>query len=284
MKTKQLGLLMVSMVAILMLPVGLALADTTTEGGVHEGVLVRHTFKIHQDKYDYATDLHFKITQKEPWIFVNGWRIKVSDFTNSSRYAYDPHGVQVDADGAKIPYCTWITIEVEFWLTDWNTLRISDVEWTKGPDAIKAIPSSGWTLDYPAFDPQSGEWLHKFSITNDDKTDNFIVSGLTFNVSKDWYANLTDVSFPPSPYPDFILGPGQSWQTDISTPEPFYGWHIYFKYNITDLHDGHDIVSINWADHPVTEPADAPETRSPGFVSGILALFGLSGVQSFFLF
>ena len=181
-------------------------------------------------------------------------------------------------DGASIPCCTWITIEVEFWLTDWNTLRISDVEWTKGPDAIKAIPSSGWTLDYPAFDPQSGQWLHKFSIANDDKTDSFIVSGLTFNVSKDWYANLTDVSFPPSPYPDFILGPGQSWQTDISTPEPFYGWHIYFKYNITDLHDGHDIVSINWADHPVTEPADAPETRSPGFVSGILALFGLSGV------
>jgi len=54
MKTKQLGLLMVTMVAILMLPVGLALADTTTEGGVHEGVLVRHTFEIHQDKYDYA--------------------------------------------------------------------------------------------------------------------------------------------------------------------------------------------------------------------------------------
>ena len=277
MKTKQLGLLMVSMVAILMLPVGMALADTTTEGGVHEGVLVRHTFKIHQDKYDYATDLHFKITQKEPWIFVNGWRINISDFTNSSSYAYDPHGVQVDVDGVKIPYCTWIAIEVEFWLTDWNTLRISDVEWTNGSGAIKAIPSSGWTLDYPVFDPQSGQWLHKFSIANDDKTDSFIVSGLTFNASKEWYANLTDVSFPPPPYPDFILKPGESWQTDISTSEPFYKGHIYFRYNITDLHDGRDIASINWADHPVTEPVDVPKTRSSGFVSGILALFGLGG-------
>lgn len=278
MKTKQLGLLMVSMVAILMLPVGLALADTTTEGGVHEGVLVRQTFKIHQDKYDYATDLHFKITQKEPWIFVNGWRITISDFTNSSSYAYDPHGVQVNAYGAEIPYCTWITVEVEFWLTEWNTLRISDVEWTRGSSVIKAIPSSGWTLDYPVFDLNSGQWLHKFSITNDDETDSFIVSGLTFNVSKDWYDNLADVSFQPSPYPDFILKPGESWQTDISTPEPLYGGHIYFRYNITDLYDERDIISVNWADHPVTEPVNEPETPSSGSVSGILALFGLGGV------
>ena len=33
----------------------------------------------------------------------------------------------------------------------------------------------------------------------------------------------------------------------------------------------------NWADHPVTEPVDVPETVLPGFV-GILALFGLSGM------
>lgn len=271
MKTKQLGLLMVSMVAILMLPVGLALADTATEGGVHKGVLVRQTFKIHQDKAPYVTDLHFNITQKEPWILVNGWRVKISGFTNSSSYAHDDgHGVQVNAYGA-IPYCTWITIEVDFWLTSYNTLRISDVVWT-----IKAIPSSGWTLDDPVFDPYSGEWLHKFSITNDDETDSFVVGGLTFNASKDWYDNLTDVSFHPSPYPDFILKPGESWQTNVTTPEPLHGGHIYFKYNITDINGG-DPVN-NWADHPifpVRKAVGAPETTSFGSVAGILALFGL---------
>jgi len=272
MKTKPLGLLMVSMVAILMLPAGLALADTATEGGVQEGTLVRQTFKIHQDKAPYVTDLHFNITQKEPWILVNGWRVKISGFANSSSYAHDDgHGAQINAYGAKIPYCTWITIEVDFWLTDWNTLRISDVVWT-----IKAIPSSGWTLDYPVLDPGSGKWLHKFSITNDDETDSFNVSGLTFNASKDWYDNLTDVSFQSPPYPDFVLKPGESWQTDISTPEPLYGGHIYFKYNITDINGG-DPVN-NWADHPIVpvkEAVDAPETTSFGSVAGILALFGL---------
>lgn len=272
MKTKPLGLLMVSMVAILMLSVGVALADTTTKEGVQEGTLVRQTFKIHQDKAPYVTDLHFNITQKEPWILVNGWRVKISGFTNSSSYAHDDgHGVQVNAYGAEIPHCTWITIEVDFWLTSYNTLRISDVVWT-----IKAIPSSGWTLDDPAPN-SSGEWLHKFSITNDDETDSFIVSGLTFNASKDCYDNLTDVSFQSPPYPDFVLKPGESWQTDISTPEPLYGGHIYFKYNITDIDSGSDPVN-NWADHPIVpvkKDVDVSAATSSGFAAGILALLGL---------
>ena len=263
---------------MLVFPVGIALADTTTSGGAPTGVLVRETWTIHQDKYPFATDLHFKLNPWEPWVDVNGWSVTISHFTSSSsqRSPGNPdHEVDVTADGAIIPYCTWVTIEVEFWLTERNSLVISNVTWTNGTDVKKAMPDHGWSIDYPT--PISGQYFHEFTIVNDDANDTFIVSGLAFNPTMDWYDDLESVSFPPSPYADFTLAPGQNWSTDdIITSGDLVGGHIYFQYDLVNETTG-AVISENRADHPVTpRPAGFPALTPPGFILALVSLLGLA--------
>lgn len=292
MKTKtKTGL--VSIVSLILLSLFLgqtaAYADTTTSGGARTGVLVRETWKIHQNKYDVATDLHFKLWQKEDNINVNGWDAEISHFTDSSSQrgnqpepahstlknmgglptTNDPdngqHAVDVTASGANIPKSTWVTVKAKFWLTAWNTKRI-EASWTKEAEPEKkAVPKHGWGVDWPKPDPENpGQYLHLFKITNDDATDYLNVSGLAFDATMNWHEDLTQIVFP-SPYPDFSLAPGQSWSTNIATSGPLTGGHIYFKYSIT----GSEIISEDWVDHPVTE---VPPTPPPTPVGGIAEL------------
>jgi len=278
MKTQQkTGLILIVSLIFLSLFLGQSSvhADTTTSGGARTGVQVRETWKIHQNKYDdFATDLHIKLWQKEDNIQVNGWDVEISSFTGSSSQrgnqpepahstlenlgglprTNDPdngqHAVDVTASGANIPKCTWVTVKATFWLTNWNTKRM-EASWTKEAEPEKkAVPKHGWGLDWPKPDPQNpGQYLHLFSITNDDTTDYLNVTGLAFTATMNWYENLTQIIFP-SPYPDFALAPGQSWSTNINTVGPLYGGHIYFKYSL----QGSAIYSEDWVDHPVTEP------------------------------
>jgi len=59
-------------------------ADTTTSGGVQQGVRVQGQLELPQNAFDTANDLHFKVWQKEDDINVNGWRVEVSGFAESS--------------------------------------------------------------------------------------------------------------------------------------------------------------------------------------------------------
>lgn len=294
MKTK-IGILLVSMMFLLLFfgqPVN---AQTTTSDTTHveaTDVKVRETWKIHQNKYDdFATDLHFKLWQKEDNVNVKGWDVEISSFTSSSSQrgnqpepahstlenlgglppTTDPdngqHAVDVTASGANIPKCTWVTVKATFWLTKWNTKRI-EASWTKEAAPNKtAVPKHGWGLDWPKPDPQNpGQYLHLFSITNDDTTDYLNVTGLAFNATMNWYNDLTQIIFP-SPYPNFTLTPGQSWSTNITTSGPLIGGHIYFKYSIT----GSEIISEDWVDHPVTEPPAVGGVVVPIDKFGLLA-------------
>ena len=285
---------MVSIVTIAMLvfPVAVALADTTTDGGQAQGVQVRAIWKIHQNKYDSATDLHFKLWQKEDNIYVNGWKVDISDFTSSSSQrgnqpspyhervdnmpglprTNDPdngqHAVDVTANGANIPRSTWVKVKATFWLTSWNTLRISGVTWTKEADEKKAMPAQGWQIGWPKPDPLNpGNYTHNFTIANDDDTDCITVSGLTFLANECYYENLTNISFP-APYPDFTLCPGENWSTNISTRGPLLGGHIYFKYAIKS---SEEVVAEYWLDHPICpsiESSDDGGNRKDIFVEG----------------
>lgn len=285
-------------IAMLIFPVEVALADTTTQGGQAKGVQVRETWMIHQNKYaDFATDIHFKLWQKEDNINVNGWKVDISGFTSSSSQrgnqpspwhdrvdnmpglprTNDPdngqHAVDVTADGVNIPYCCWITVKAKFWLTSWNTKRISGVTWTKGAVKKKAMPNHGWDLDWPTPDPQNpGQYLHRFTITNDDTVDTLNVSGLAFKATMDWYDDLEGIIFP-SPYTNFTLAPGESWSINVNTSDDLVGGHIYFKYAIT----GSGIISKDWVDHPVTSPpVEVPAITPLSFVLALLSLFGLA--------
>jgi len=266
-------------------PLDMVLADTSTSGGEKKGVEVRETWWIHQNKYDNATDLHFKLWQKEDWINVNGWEVDISNFTvsNSQRgdqpepYHSDAggdngqHAVDVNASGASIPFCTWVTVNATFWLTAWNTKRLADVNWTNDSATKKAMPDHGWSIDYPKSDPCTEQFLHMFTVTNDDTTDELNVTGLAFLATMTWFDDLTQITFS-EPYSNFTLAPGQSWSTNITTTGPLYEGHIYFKYSL----NGSEIYSKDWVDHPVTKEPLVGGTAIPINTLGILAPYIIS--------
>jgi len=242
-------------------------ADTTTSGGDLTGVQIREIWTIHQGVYpEGATDLEFKLRQKEDNIYVNGWNLTISGFTTSSSNRDGLHAVDVTAGGANIPFCTWVTVEGDFWLTNKNT-KFMEAYWTRQGDPQpkkKAMPKHGWEFNDPRPDPKNpGQYLHLFCITNDDTTDYLNVTGLAFNATMDWYDDLTTISLP-SPYPNFTLAPGESWCTNITTSGTLGGGHIYFTYSIT----GSGIISIELGDHPVSMPPPPP-------VGGIVELPGI---------
>ncbi|NJD52850.1 MAG: hypothetical protein FIB07_08295 [Candidatus Methanoperedens sp.] len=250
--------------------------ETVTRGGVQEGVRVRERFVIKQGQFpEGATDLHFKLWQKEDNIDINGWEVKIiGAFPNSnSNFGDQPepahshldnmpglpntnnpdngkHAVDVNADGANIPPGTRVEIEATFWLTSWNTKRIADVVWTRGnpPDrGNRSVPDHGWTVDNPVQNPANpGQYNHSLCLINDDATKNLNITELAFNATMDFYQNLTDVIFSPSNY-SFNLTSGEQNCTNVTTSSPLLGGHIYFKYNISDS----NISYVDTADHPI---------------------------------
>jgi len=268
-------------------PLDMVLADTSTSGGIKAGVRVRETWELHQGEYDdFATDLHFKLWQKEDKINIKGWEVDISDFTiSSSQRGNQPepwhsdaggdngqHAVDVTASGAIIPFCTWVTVKATFWLTAWNTKRLADVSWTKDGAEEKAMPDHGWSIDYPKSVPCTEQFLHMFTVTNDDTKDELNVTGLAFLATMTWFDDLTQIEFSGS-YPNFTLAPGQSWSTNITTTGPLYEGHIYFKYS---LNGSSGIYSRDWVDHPVTKEPLVGGTAIPINTPGILAPYIIS--------
>ena len=240
----------------------------TTRGGNPIGVPVRKTWLIHQNKYDYATDFHFKLWIEQDNVDINGWDVDISHFpvvdstrgNQPSQYhgnLYNipgipatsdsdngMHAIDIIADGGNVSYCTWVKVTITMWLTDYNVMAFTDIKWTKEGGELKAKPDHGWDIDWPTPDPLNpGQYLHRFTITNYDAVDTYDVSELAFNATMDWYDDIETIGFP-SPHASITLAPGESWYTDISTSgSDFVGGYIYFKYVI----DG----STEWLAHPI---------------------------------
>jgi len=269
-------------------------ANTNTQGENHDGLKVHEVFKVHQNKYnDFATDLHFKLWQKEDNIDINGWDINISNFTNSSSQrgnqppdhskgtsvenhpshpeVKDPdsgqHAIDVTADGAKINYCTWVTIDASFWLVEtttrkgaFNTKRLDGVNWTKTADPVpqkKAVADFGWVIEYPVPDASNpGQYLHEFVLTNDDPSLSIWITGLQLLGSNVDYSDLDMVTYSQPPITDFLLNPGESFNYNVTTIGT--GGYIYAQFNIRDDIGGTpspDIVAIDQLQHPVPEPS-----------------------------
>ena len=245
--------------------VGIVIASTSTWGGQMQGVKVKQTFKVHQNKYStYATDLHFKVWQKEDNINVNGWDIDISGFTNStSQRGNQPspynavdngqHAVDVVADGASIPYCTYVKIDVDFWLTSYNTIRIHGLNWTKATEVKQAVPNFGWTIDYPTPHPTlPGVFRHRVTITNDDPNNSINLTNIKIlpSVSD---VNIHDTNVPFGIDSNTIqisnknLAPGQSCVADVNTVGQYIGNHIYSTFSVNDS----NVIVVT--DHPVTD-------------------------------
>jgi hypothetical protein len=285
---KFLGLLVIGLSLIISYQSYAALIETNTSGGViGNGQKVKEKFRIKQTKYDdFATDLHFKLWQKEDNIDINGWNVNISGFNNSSSQrgnqpgsanttvanhpgvpetTSDPdngqHAVDVNADNGIINKGDWVIIEAEFDLTHKNTKRIADVEWTKDNNRIKAVADMGVSTEDPvALIGEPGYFWHTLFIFNDDLTDHFWLTDLKFLADYVDYFDLDTVPFQLSSTPDVLLAPGEFFTKNIKTKDPMWGGSIYAEFNMALDNNGTpgEIVAIDTYQHVIK--ATAPKS------------------------
>lgn len=232
-----------------------ALAYTATSGGVPKGVACQNTFNIHNDNVGFdATDIHFRIWQKESNIKVNGWSIGISEFTssNSERAEDNPeHAVDINAAGGMVPYCVSVQIDATLFLTNHNTVRIKDVIWTAGMPSLKACPDFGWKIGFPK-KREDGRYDHKIIFFNDDSAP-ITISDISFVKDYMYYDFFTLDSlgsglfdFPDTTFVGGSINAGDSLVYNMVTDSSFIGGHLYGFYNVND---GQVLAMLG---HPVT--------------------------------
>ena len=239
-------------------------------------VVVREAWWLHQNKYqDFATDLHFKLWQKEDNIEVVNATVRVLPFTVSVQRGNQPepahsqvdnmpglprtndpdngqHAVDVVADNGVVTWCTWVRIEAAFELTAWNTKRVANINWTRGKEYTKACPDFGWTIDWPR-DLGTGQYKHRITIANDDATDAFTIKDLKFLPTMAYYDSLESVVFSVEfPDSEVSLAPGGAWTHDLETTGDLVGGHIYGHFTMTGAKAG-DTLGEDYFDHEVSE-------------------------------
>jgi len=270
-----------------------------TSGGYPSGNdHIRESFEIHQAQVgEVFNDLHFKVWQKEGWIKINGWIVSVTEFTEASSersdspYVNPPddfegmHAVDCDFWGADIPYCTWLTINIDLWLSDYNTMRISDFYWTRDGVRMVDLPDHAWAMNLPNIAQTQAAnviaaqpaipgsmitqkimstsktelvtaYLHEVTFSNDDDKAELLFKGLKVMVSADDVENLGDIDFSKAMlYSDFVIEPKQSKVIEVYTDKPYYDYHIYMNYDIYDTANLSEAVYRDTrVDHPVFQP------------------------------
>jgi hypothetical protein len=269
---------------------------TMTSGGYPAGDdVVRKSFEIHQAKEGQIfNDLHFIAWQKEDWIKINGWTIAITHFTEGTSYRTtspanpsDPdysHAVQCDFKGAEIPYCTWLTIDITFWLTDRNTIRLADMWWTKDGKKMVELPSPAVNIATPvsaqAFsssvmtqqsavaasisssisattktssDQLVAAYMHLVTLSNDSTYEELLVKDLKIMISPDNVKSLGDINFSNAKaFDDVVIPPGKSAVVKVYTDKPYWDLHLYLNYELFDTANMKEAVFRNVRfDHPV---------------------------------
>ena len=229
-------------ICVLVAAMLLTLAPTMAEASV----VAKGSWDIHQDEFPgSATDLHFTIYQKEPWIEIVDFEITVtlldpcpggSNFTDSSFTGTDDgqgdgkwHAIECVFDIGDIPFCCKVRIDAKLVLTSNNTVRIKDIVWTQDDDPTEDdLPDNGWTAckGY-IFAPLA------FTFYNDDDTA-FDLIGLQFytegvgELSGDDLWAWSSWNYIPDP-PDFFISAGGSIRVYL----PFeWGYWLYFRAGI----------------------------------------------------
>ncbi len=281
-------------------------AKGKTSGGSKVDTQVKEKFKIHQNKLDLATDLHFRVWQKEDNIDVNGWVVTVTGFENvdGNRDAQpDPahnrldnisgvpatsnpdngkHAVKIDCKGGSIPRCNWVEIEASLWLTSWNTKCLADVEWTNSLLQNLGVVSHGWTIGFPR-DEGGGEFTHNFTLTNDSAVDTIIITGLGLWATFDAYAELDSAAqLIPILVESAVLLPGEVLDIPVLTSGDMHGGFIYGKF---DIDDGASLASYftDLFQHPIVPPLMLPgcpyvigDINNNGSANGIDVVYGVN--------
>ena len=222
---------------------------------------------IHQGSYPVANDLHFRahIYESKEWGYqLLGYRVTITCFPNvncvrtekPSPFGGWSPGIDVDADGAAVPYCEYCVIVTEFWLNKKNDIRKQDIIWTYGIEEAKALPDHGWRVEDDII-----------TIYNDDSTDNFTISGLEYRVDETLYPDPTGVIFNMSIPGNFTLSPSGVKTFSISLGDIIEGY-VYFHYTMLNATGG--VLSEQYAAHEIP-PAPVGGIVDPVDKFGLLA-------------
>lgn len=273
----------ISIVSFCFLHNPLALAGNFN-GGVPSPDAVRGKWKLTQNVWDSANDLHFTLHNKEPGIAITGHQGNVSNFPNT--VSMQGRDVKVWSDGAEIPLGGMVTVDSTLFLTAKNTIHIKDIFWTKNGVPRKAGPDWGWKIDDPV--PGSGGigFKHLFVLDNDDLTESLLVKNLCFFPTKDFYSDLNDVPFECPSDPEIpveiLLNPEESFSYPIMTGESLIGGHIYMTFSlekvtvspVSDTSTANivtsDFITIFNGDHPVISVVPEPTSTLSLLFLGIL--------------
>jgi len=233
-----------------------------TVGGQSHGVEVRHLFRIYQNAITpQAQHLNFTVSQKEPWIYINGWYIELEPcFANMVSFG-DDHHVNVNASEGSISFGQSVDILVTLYLTAWNTLRISGVHWDE-MKSIKACPDFGWVIEDPIFG--SGDTImHRLTIHNDDDQETLLLRDIKLLLSDEFIGDISGLSEFSDSLEDVILGPGDSLAYDV-IEECMVGDANRDKE--TDIDDVVYLINYIFAGGPTPEPVGAGDADCSGGV------------------
>lgn len=210
-------------------------------------VLVRNLFTINQDESVVMNDLHFKAWQKECWAELKQWAIDVDDFTTvgcvaglqpaSHQCADDSlgkHAVDVTASVGSVPIGDSTNVNVNFWLTRGNAIRLADVKWTQDATEFPTVPDFGWSVSAGTY-VGANVTRHTITLWNDS---NVAIHFLDFDVAASQTQILTlshdDPIFTilPDLYvpTDFTVGAGSSVDIVFDAANSGIGTYLYLTF------------------------------------------------------
>lgn len=110
------------------------------------------SYRIHQDREQNATDLHYKVgTDVDILTYLTkiDWRTATAPVITEGSPQRRQIIVEWNLSENPVPYCTWTTITTEFILPYWNAMEYSDVYYTYGDGKILHIPPVRWEMITP---------------------------------------------------------------------------------------------------------------------------------------
>ncbi len=113
---------------------------------------VTGSYRIHQDRDEDATDLHYKVgTDTDILTYKTevDWETKNPPDITETGINWEQLDVTWYFDDNPVPYCTWIEITTEFVLSYWNAIQYSDVYFTYEGDEGKFFPALNWKINTP---------------------------------------------------------------------------------------------------------------------------------------
>ena len=258
-----------SLFTILMVLVALgasaAYADTTEMGGSLTGIKVQDTFILEQNDLPLADELDFTAWQKECWVDINGWDIDIQTFNNSSSArttqpggscSGDQHAVALNANNPPedILLGGSVRVDVDLWLTKWNSVRIADVVWSYDGNSVPAVPGFGWIIE-DAVDIGGGLYQHTVRIINDGATEIWLTAIWLLQTAEDYGDDL--VGMPPwfadgTGAANVQVGPGQGVSFVVTTSgSAGIGEFIYLRFQIRVGGEFNPVELVNFAKHEI---------------------------------